>query len=130
MTRPATLSDIDDVFKVSGPIVTIDFDRIFELPLHIIQKIIDLVDEFEVADQIVTSGTRQKHETVFYRRKLTNSELGQVLTDFRRRWDEDKQEYDLALSSPSAVPRWQRPHINAWAEREGFDPVSFSDGGC
>lgn len=131
MTRPATLSDIDDDFKVSDPIVSIDFDHVFELPLHIIQKIIDLVDEFEVADRIVTTGARQRHETVFYRRKLTNSELGQVLTDFRRRWDEDKQEYDVALSCPSAVPRWHRSHINAWAEREGFEPVSFSDGeGC
>lgn len=125
MARPATLSDIDDDFKVSDPIVSIDFDRIFELPLHIVQKIVELVDELEVADQIISSGTRQGHETVFYRRKLTNLELGRVLADFRRLWDEDKQEYDAALACPSAVPTWNRSHINDWAEREGFEPVIF-----
>lgn len=121
MTRPATLSDIDDDLKVSDPIVAIDFDHIFELPLHIVQKIVEL----EVADQIVSSGARQEHETVRYRRKLTNSELGQVLADFRRCWDEDKLEYDAALARPSAVPTWNHSHINAWAEREGFEPVIF-----
>ena len=125
MTRPATLSDIDDDLKVSDPIVAIDFDHIFELPLHIVQKIVELVDELEVADQIVSSGARQEHEIVRYRRKLTNSELGQVLADFRRCWDEDKLEYDAALARPSAVPTWNRSHINAWAEREGFEPVIF-----
>lgn len=125
MARPATLSDIDDDFKVSDPIVSIDFDHIFELPLHIVQKIVELVDELEIADQIISSGTRQEHETVFYRRKLTNPELGRVLADFRRRWDEDKQEYDVALAHPSAVPTWSRSHINDWAEREGFEPISF-----
>lgn len=125
MARPATLSDIDDDFKVSDPIVSIDFDHIFELPLHIVQKIVELVDEFEVADQIVASGARQEHETVYYRRKLTNPELGQVLADFRRRWDENKQEYDAALARPSAVPTWSRSHINAWADREGFELITY-----
>ena len=125
MARPATLSDIDDDFKVSDPIVSIDFDHIFELPLHIVQKIVELVDELEVADQIISSGARQEHETVYYRRKLTNPELGRVLADFRRLWDENKQEYDAALARPSAVPTWSRSRINYWAEREGFEPVIF-----
>lgn len=127
MARPATLTDIDDDFKVSDPIVSIDFDHVFELPLHVVQKIVELVDELEVAEQIVPSGTRQGHETVYYRRRLTNPELGQVLADFRHRWDEDKQEYDAALACPSAVPTWNRSRINAWAEHEGFKPIVFFD---
>lgn len=129
MARPATLADIDDDFKVSDPIVSIDFDYVFELPLHIVQKIVELVDELEVAEQIVPSGTRQGHETVYYRRKLTNLELGQVLADFRHRWDEDKQEYDAALACPLAIPAWRHSRINAWAEREGFKPIVFFDKG-
>lgn len=125
MSYPRTIDDLAPDQKVSGPVITIDYDRLGGLPSEAREAILKAVS---VMDRLSDNPCPHKG-VIAYNRPLTSEELDEALAKAQFDWKRLERMHDNFSSKPTEhdlFDRLTRHEINAWAIKENKPLIKTS----
>lgn len=117
-TRPTSYDDLTDWQKQGHQVAAVTPEFVVRYP-SLGQHLLAALAEAEHLGMTVVDGVI----TI----ELTDDELQRKLKAEQRSWDTTRDWYHAAVADPSAIDSWKHSSINAWATREGLDPIAWDD---
>ena len=117
MPYPRTIDDLKPSQRVSGPVVTIDYDLLDGLPSEAREAILRAVSAMER----LSDDPSPRKSLVAYHRPLVGEELTATLRKAQYEWDRLNWMYDRFSNRPAhgdLFDRLTRHEVNAWAIKE------------
>lgn len=117
MSYPRTIDDLTPDQRVSGPVVTIDYDLLDGLPSEAREAILRAVSVLER----LSDDPSPRKSTVAYRRPLVGSELDDALAKAQFDWKRLERLLDIFSNRPTDGDLFDKMtyhEINAWAIKE------------
>jgi hypothetical protein len=117
MSYPRTIDDLKPSQRVSGPVVTIDYDLLDGIPSEAREAILKAV---AVMERLGNDPSPRKN-VVAYRRPLTDDEADKVLAKAQFDWRRLERLHARFSRTPADRDLFDRParhEVNAWAIEE------------
>lgn len=125
MTYPRTIDDLTPSQKVSGPVITINYDLLGGLPSEARDAILNAVASMER----LSDDPSSRKSTVAYHRPLVGSELDDALARAQFDWKRLERLHARFLETSAdrdLFDRLARHKVNAWAIKENKPLIETS----